>query len=70
MSAFGAAEAGGYDLVVTAARAKEVATFAMLATEAVGGVMALEAAHASDPALDAAMVLLEAVVEVGAVAAG
>ena len=38
----------------------------MLSAEAVGGVMAFEAVHASDPALDAAMVLLEVVVEVGA----
>ena len=37
----------------------------MLATEAVRSVMALEAAHTSDPALDATMVLFKAVVQVG-----
>ncbi len=37
----------------------------MLATEAAGSLMALEAAHTSDPALDAAMVLFKAVVQVG-----
>ena len=38
----------------------------MLAAEAADRVMALEAAHTLDPALDAAMVLLEALVQVGA----
>ena len=37
----------------------------MLPAEAVGGVVALEAAHASDPALDAPMVLFQAVAQVG-----
>ena len=37
----------------------------MLATEAARSVMALEAAHTSDPALDAAMVLFKAIVQVG-----
>ena len=59
----GSAESGGDDLVVTASRAEEVAEFAVLFAEAVGGVMAREAAHTSDPALDAAMVLLKAVVK-------
>ncbi len=61
-----AAEGGGDCLVVTAARTEEIAKFAVLPAEAMGGVVALEAAHTSDPALDAAMVLLKAVVEVGA----
>ncbi len=61
-----AAEGGGDGLVVTATRAKEIAKFAVLAAEAAGGVMDLEAAHTSDPALDAAMVLLKTVVQVGA----
>ena len=41
---------------MTATRAKEVAEFAVLAAEAAGRVVALEAAHAADPALDAAVV--------------
>ena len=40
---------GGDDLVVTADSAEEVKKFAMLSAEAVGGIMALEAAHTSDP---------------------
>ena len=47
-SAFGesiATERGGDDLFVTTARTKEVAEFTMLATEAVGRVMVLEAAQ-------------------------
>ena len=51
---------------MTVLEAKEVAEFAVLSAEAVGSVMAREAAHTSHPALDAAMVLLEAVVQVGA----
>ena len=62
----GAAEGGGDKLVVTASETKEISEFAVLAAEAVGGTVALEAAHASDPALDAAMVLFKAVVQVGA----
>jgi hypothetical protein len=34
---------------MTAAGAEEVAEFAMLATEASSGIVALEAAHTSDP---------------------
>ena len=49
-----------------ASGAEEISEFAVLPAEAVGGVVALEAAHTSDPALDAAMVLLEAIVQVGA----
>ena len=45
---------------------EKIPEFTMLATEAVGGTVALETAHASDPALNAAMVLFEAVVQVGA----
>ena len=44
---------------------EKVAKLAMLATEAVGGVLVLEAAHSSDPSLDAAMVLFKAIVHVG-----
>ena len=60
-----AAEGSGDDLVVTATRAEKIAEFTMLAAEAAGGVMILEAAHTSDPALDAAMVLFKAIVQVG-----
>ena len=62
----GAAEGSGDDLVVTATRSEEISELTMLSTEAVGGVMALEASPTSDPAFDAAMVLLEPVVQVGA----
>ena len=51
---------------MTATRAKELSEFTVLTTEAVGGAMALEAAHTSDPAFNAAMVLVEAVVQVDA----
>ena len=61
-----AAEGGGDRLVVTASETEEISEFAVLAAEAVGGTVALEGAHASDPALDAAMVLFGAVVQVGA----
>jgi hypothetical protein len=36
----------------------------MLATEAASGIMALEAAHTSDPACDATMILFKTIVEV------
>ena len=61
-----AAGGGGDDLAVTVSETEEVAAFAALAAEALGRLTALEAAHTSDPALDAAMVLFEAVVQVGA----
>ena len=65
-----AAEGSGDGLVVTETRAEEISELAVFAAEAVGGVAALETAHTSDPALDAAMVLLKPVVQVrlGAVA--
>ena len=61
----GAAGGGGDDLVVTAAGTKEIAEFTMLAAEALGGVVALEAPHTSDPSLDAAMVLFKTISQVG-----
>ena len=51
---------------MTTAGTKETSEFAVLLAEAVGGIVALEAAHTSDPALDAAMILFETVVQVGA----
>ncbi len=54
----GAAKGSGDDLVVTAAGTEEILEFTKLATEAVGCVVALEATPPSDPALDAAMILL------------
>ena len=62
----GAAKGSGDGLVVTTAWTKKIAEFAMLATEAAGGVVALEASHTSDPALDAAVVLFQTIVQVGA----
>ena len=58
-----AADGGGYNLVVTATGTEEISEFTVLAAEAVGGLMTLEAAHTSVPALDAAMIPFEAVVQ-------
>jgi hypothetical protein len=44
------------------ARAAEIAEFTMFATEAVGRVVALEAAHTFDAPVDAPMVLFQAVI--------
>src|SRR5215218_10229718 len=61
------ATAGGGDvLAVAGAEAEEVAEFVVAAAEAVGRGEALEAAHASDAAFDAAVVLLQPVVLVRA----
>ncbi len=60
----GAAEGGRDDLIVTTAGAEEVAEFAMLPTEAGSGIVALEAAHTSDPVFDATMVLFKTIVQV------
>ena len=49
-----------------ATKSEKISKFIVFAAEAVGGVLALEATHTSDPALDAAVVLLEAVGQVGA----
>ena len=61
-----AAEEGGHGLVVMATRTEEIPEFAMFAAVRMGRFMALEAVHAADPALDAAVVLLEVVVHIGA----
>ena len=61
----GATKGSGDDLIVTATRAKKIAEFAVFSTEALGGIMAFEASHTSDPALDAAMVLFKTIVQVG-----
>ena len=50
---------------MTAARTEEISEFTMLATETAGCPMILEAAHTSDPSLDAAKILFETVVQVG-----
>jgi hypothetical protein len=47
---------------MTTAGAEEVAEFTMLATEAGSGIVALEAAHTSDPAFDPTMVLFKMIV--------
>jgi hypothetical protein len=49
----------------SAQRAASYAFFAVFSTEALGGIMALEASHTSDPALDTAMVLFKTIVQVG-----
>ena len=50
---------------MTASRTDKVAEFVVLGAEAVGRLVALVAVHTSDPALDAAMVLLKTGAEVG-----
>ena len=54
---------GGDMLIVAGAGAKEVAEFVVAPTEALGGGEAPEAAHASDAAFDAPVVLFKAVEE-------
>src|SRR5829696_9747801 len=53
---------GGDVLIVAGAGAEEVAEFVVAPTEALGGGEALEAAHTSDAAFDAAMILFQAIV--------
>jgi hypothetical protein len=53
-------------LVVTGAGTQEVAEFIMLSAEAIRGVMVFETAHTSDASLDAAVILFEPIVQVGA----
>src|SRR5215217_8813482 len=57
---------GGDGLVVAGARAEEVAELVVASTEPVRRHEALEPAHTSDPAFDAAVILLEPVVPVRA----
>ncbi len=60
------ATAGGGDvLVVAGAEAEEVAEFVVASTEPLRRREALEAAHASDAAFDAAVVLLQGTVNLG-----
>jgi hypothetical protein len=61
----GAAKGSGDDLIVTATRAKKIAEFAVFSTEALGGIVAFEASHTSDPAFNATMVLFKTIVQVG-----
>jgi hypothetical protein len=42
-----------------------MAEFTMLATEAIGSLLVLEAPHTSDPSLDPAMIPFDAVIQVG-----
>jgi hypothetical protein len=49
---------------MAATMTEEITEFALLAAEAAGRVMVLESASTSDPALDAAVVLFETVVQV------
>jgi hypothetical protein len=51
-------------LVVTVAGTKEITEFVVFTAEAFRGVAGLEAPHTSDPALDAAMVLFKAIVQI------
>jgi hypothetical protein len=49
---------------VTVAETQEIAEFTMLATEAIGSLVALEAVHTSDPSFNPAMILFDAVTQV------
>ena len=65
---FGESEAtsdGGNGLVVATAATKKIAQFAVLSAEATSGLIGFEAPHTSDPPLDAAVVLLEPVIQIG-----
>jgi len=53
-------------LIVTGAGTREVAEFIMLSAKTLRRVTILEAAHTSDASLDAAVILFEPVVQVGA----
>ena len=57
---------GGNELVVTAAGTEEIAKLTMLAAEALSCLVVLETPHTSDPSLDATMILLKPIVQVGA----
>ena len=59
---------GGDGLVVTRAKAERVAELIVTSTEPLGRGQALEPAHTSDPAFEAAVALFKAVVLVRAVA--
>src|SRR3954471_6321320 len=61
---------GGDVLIVAGAGAEEVAEFVVAPTEALGRGEALEAAHTSDAAFDAAMILFQAIVFVATGAMG
>ncbi len=61
-----ATTAGRDMLVVAGAGAEGVAELVVASTEALGRRKALEAAHTSDAAFDAAVVLFQAIVFVGA----
>jgi hypothetical protein len=50
---------------VTAVETQEMAEFTMLATEAIGSLVVLEAPPTSDPSFDPAMILFDAVIQVG-----
>ena len=59
------ASTGGRNiLVVTAAAAEEVTELIVLSAKPVCRIMLLEAAHASDPSLDPAMILFKSIVQV------
>jgi hypothetical protein len=49
---------------VTAVETQEMAEFTMLATEAIGSLVALEALHTSDPTFNPSMILFDVVIQV------
>jgi hypothetical protein len=53
---------GGDVMAVTGAGAEEVAKLVVAAAEALGGGEALEAAHTSDAAFDAAVILFDGLI--------
>src|SRR5271156_741427 len=60
------AATGGDRLVVAGGETAEVAKLVVASTEPCGRIEALEAAHTSDATFDAAVILLKAIVQVGA----
>jgi hypothetical protein len=53
-------------LIAMRARAQDVAEFIMLSAKSLRRITILEAAHTSDASLDAAVILFEPIVQVGA----
>jgi hypothetical protein len=62
----GATGDGGNGLLVATAATKKIAEFAVLSAEARGRLIGFEAPHTSDPPFDAAVILLEPVVQISA----
>jgi hypothetical protein len=62
----GSACEGVNRLIAATAATKQITEFTMLAAEARGGVIGFEAPHTSNPALDATVILLQPIIQIGA----